>query len=212
VLWYAVNKHHLVRLVTVRDPAGLEPDDFFVTTDLSATGAETASLDAGRWSVEVCFRDVKQDLGGEQPQSWKRRGPERAAVLALWLHTVIWCWYLETHPAGHTWIRRPIDAAEHEPGDKLKRHVRPCRFAGSSKRGDVYKYDSCCDVEDAVAVCIQGGVRPGRPRRGSVLLAAGPGIDSTTSWPLQSQARNASVPAGFRTARVVVAAGTVTCA
>jgi hypothetical protein len=23
------------------------------------------------------------------------------------LHTVIWCWYLETHPAGHTWTRRP---------------------------------------------------------------------------------------------------------
>jgi hypothetical protein len=107
VLWYAVNKDHLLRLVTVRDPAGLEPDDFFVTTDLSATGAETASRYAGRWSIEVCFRDVKQDLGGEQPQSWKRRGPERAAALSLWLHTVIWCWYLETHPAGHTWIRRP---------------------------------------------------------------------------------------------------------
>lgn len=35
---------------------------------------------ASRWAIEVCFRDVKQDLGGHQPQSWKRRGPERAAA------------------------------------------------------------------------------------------------------------------------------------
>ena len=39
VLWYAVNKRDLLRLVIVRDPAGAEPDDFFVTTDLPASGA-----------------------------------------------------------------------------------------------------------------------------------------------------------------------------
>ena len=37
VLWYAVNKRDLLRLVIVRDPAGIEPDDFFITTDLTAT-------------------------------------------------------------------------------------------------------------------------------------------------------------------------------
>jgi len=107
VLWYAVNKADLVRLVIVRHPEGAEPDDFFVTTDLAATGAETASRYAGRWSIEVCFRDVKQDLGGENPQSWKRKGPERAACLSLWLHSVIWCWYLDAHPAAGTWPARP---------------------------------------------------------------------------------------------------------
>jgi hypothetical protein len=39
--------------------------------------------------------------------SWKRRGPERAAALSLWLHAAIWCWYLQTNPAGRTWIPRP---------------------------------------------------------------------------------------------------------
>ena len=78
VLWYRVNAEELVRLVIVADPSGVEPDDFFVTTDLTASGADTASRYAGRWSIEVCFRDVKQDLGGENPQSWKRKGPERA--------------------------------------------------------------------------------------------------------------------------------------
>lgn len=107
VLWYKVNKHQLLRLVIVRDPDGVEPDDFFVTTDRTASGAEVASHYAGRWSIEVCFRDVKQDLGAQDPQSWKRKGPERTACLSLWLHTLIWCWYLDTHPAGHTWIPRP---------------------------------------------------------------------------------------------------------
>ena len=107
VLWYTVNKHHLVRLVIVRDPTGVEPDDFFFTTDLAATGAETASRYAGRWSIEVTFRDVKQNLGGENPQTWKRQGPERAAALSLWIHGVVWCWYLDTHPTGNTWPTKP---------------------------------------------------------------------------------------------------------
>ena len=33
-----------------------------------------------------------------------RQGPERAANLSLWLHALIWCWYLDTHPTGGTWI------------------------------------------------------------------------------------------------------------
>lgn len=107
VLWYRVNKTDLVRLVIVRDPDGIEPDDFFFTTDLAATGADIAWRYARRWSIEVTFRDVKQHLGGENPQSWKRQGPERAAALSLWLHGLVWCWYLDTHPTGGTWPTRP---------------------------------------------------------------------------------------------------------
>jgi hypothetical protein len=107
VLWYRVNKTDLVRLVIVRDPDGIEPDDYFFTTDLDATGDHVAARYATRWAIEVCFRDVKQDLGGHNPQSWKRKGPERAAALSLWLHATIWCWYLTAHPTGGTWIPRP---------------------------------------------------------------------------------------------------------
>ena len=81
VLWYGVCRTALVRLVIVRDPNGIEPDDFFFSTDLTATGAAIASRYAGRWSIEVTFRDTKQDLGGQDPQSWRRQGPERAACL-----------------------------------------------------------------------------------------------------------------------------------
>lgn len=106
VLWYKVSPHRLVRLVVVRDPTGTQPDDFFVTSDPSATDAEVAAGYAGRWSIEVTNRDAKQDLRGEDPQSWKGDGPTRAAALSLWLHTAIWCWYLVTHGTTQTWTVR----------------------------------------------------------------------------------------------------------
>ena len=115
VLWYAVNKTDLVRLVIVRDPDGREPDDYFFTTDLNADAVDVASRYAARWAIEVCFRDVKQHLGGQNPQSWKRRGPERAAALSLWLHATVWCWYLTTHPDGATWTPRPWYRAKSTP-------------------------------------------------------------------------------------------------
>jgi len=107
VLWYRVNKTDLVRLVITRDPDDVEPDDYFFTTDRNASATDVVSRYAARWAIEVCFRDVKQDLGGQNPQSWKRNGPERAAALSLWLHATIWCWYLTTHPTGRTWTPRP---------------------------------------------------------------------------------------------------------
>jgi len=107
VLWYTVNPDRMVRLVIVRDPTGTQPDDFFVTTDTTSTFADIASRYAGRWSIEVTFRDTKQHLGGEQPQSWRGAGPERAAALSLWLHTAIWCWYLTTFGTRPSWTPRP---------------------------------------------------------------------------------------------------------
>lgn len=44
VLWYSVDKHHLVLLVIVRDPTGVMRDDFFFTTDVAAGAGWVASL------------------------------------------------------------------------------------------------------------------------------------------------------------------------
>lgn len=107
VLWYTVDPNQMVRLIIVRDPTGTQPDDFFITTDTVATDAEIASRYCGRWSIEVTFRDTKQHLGGEQPQSWRGAGPERAAALSLWLHTAIWCWYLSSYGSRRSWTPRP---------------------------------------------------------------------------------------------------------
>jgi hypothetical protein len=90
VLWYVTDPDHLVLLVIVRDPKGVMHDDFFFTTDLEASPGDVASLYAGRWSIECVNREVKQCLHAEDPQSWKGKGPERAASLSLWLYAAIW--------------------------------------------------------------------------------------------------------------------------
>lgn len=99
-LWYGVRPDAMIRLVVVRDPDGVEPDDFFFTTDLTMTPGDVVSTYAGRWAIECTYRDVKQLIGAQQPQTWKGNGPERAANLAFWLHGAIWTWYL-THSGTH---------------------------------------------------------------------------------------------------------------
>jgi hypothetical protein len=103
VLWYKVCREQQVLLVIVRDPEGKQPDDFFFTTDLGASGARVAGDYAGRWSIEDTFRNVKQYLGGEHPQAWKGQGPERAAMLSLWLYAATWEWYITTQGTKMTW-------------------------------------------------------------------------------------------------------------
>ena len=107
VLWYSIDKVNLVLLVIVRDPQGVMHDDFFFTTDLGGSPADVASRYAGRWSIECVNREVKQCLGAEDPQCWKRQGPERAASLSLWLYAAIWTWYIPTFGTTPSWIPRP---------------------------------------------------------------------------------------------------------
>jgi len=104
VLWYKVS-HTPVLLVISRDPAGKEQDDFFFTTDLQLTAAEVIGGFAGRWSIEDTFKNTKQSLGSEEPQTWKGQGPERAAVISLWLYSVVWAWYIRY---GYGKTRLPV--------------------------------------------------------------------------------------------------------
>ena len=106
VLWYHVSKQPVL-LVISRDPAGKEKDDFFFTTDLTMTPAEVVSHFAGRWCIEDTFKHTKQLLGGQEPQTFKRQGPERAAALSLWLYSLVWLWYLKQKHSQRTFLVWP---------------------------------------------------------------------------------------------------------
>ena len=110
VVWYKVSQKPVL-LVISRDPAGKEKDDFFFTTDLSLTPAEVISGFAGRWSIEDTFKNTKQFIGGQEPQTWKGKGPERAAALSLWIYSVVWLWYLQ-----QKWNRRYFFVQPWYPG------------------------------------------------------------------------------------------------
>jgi hypothetical protein len=93
VIWYKVSRKPVL-LVISRDPDGKEKDDFFFTTDTRLSGATVIGGFAGRWSIEDTFKNTKQFLGGQEPQTWKGKGPRRAAAISFWLYSVVWLWYL----------------------------------------------------------------------------------------------------------------------
>lgn len=103
VLWYGVKPKAPVLLVICRDPDGQEPDDFFCTTDVHALPEHIVEIYAGRWSIEDTFKNTKQSLKGETPQSWKKHGPERIAHLSFLLYSLVWLWYLLTQGTKRTW-------------------------------------------------------------------------------------------------------------
>jgi len=106
VLWYRVS-HQPMLLVISRDPQGQEKDDFFCTTDVTMKPAEVIGCFADRWAIEDTFKNTKQLLGSQEPQTWKRQGPERAAGLGLWLYSLVWLWYLLQKSNRRTFIVQP---------------------------------------------------------------------------------------------------------
>ena len=114
VLWYSVS-HKPILLVISRDPAGKERDDFFFTTDVTMTAAEVLECYNDRWAIEDTFKSTKQLLGGQQPQTFKGKGPERAAGLSLWLYSVVWLWYLSQKPTRRYFIVQPWYAMKETP-------------------------------------------------------------------------------------------------
>jgi hypothetical protein len=93
VIWYWVS-HQPILLIISRDPAGKERDDFLFTTDLTMTATEVLECYNDRWAIEDSFKNTKQFLGGQQPQTYKGQGPERAAAISLCLYSMVWLWYL----------------------------------------------------------------------------------------------------------------------
>jgi hypothetical protein len=106
VLWYAVSRKPIL-LVISRDPNGKEKDDFFFTTDMTMDPAEVLACYADRWAIEDTFKNTKQFLGGQEPQTHKAKGPERAAGLSLWLYSMVWLWYLKLKPSRRYFIVQP---------------------------------------------------------------------------------------------------------
>ena len=106
VLWYSVS-HSPVLLVISRDPAGNEKDDFFLTTDVTLSAAEVLECYNDRWAIEDTFKNTKQLLGAQQPQTFKGKGPQRAAGLSLWLYSMVWLWYLNQKSTHRYFIVQP---------------------------------------------------------------------------------------------------------
>jgi hypothetical protein len=49
-----------------------------------------------RWPLEVCFRDVKQFLGFEDPQNWVAKATTRTAPLIFFIYDLALLWYAQS--------------------------------------------------------------------------------------------------------------------
>jgi hypothetical protein len=98
-LWYSSAGPRPLRIVVVRDPSGRRRDDCFFTTAVKTNAKTVLKTIAMRWSLEVAFRDMKQSLGLEDPQSRTRLAVERTAPTAMVLYSLTVMWYAHS---GHT--------------------------------------------------------------------------------------------------------------
>ncbi len=95
-LWYSSAGQRLLRVVVVRDPKGHRRDDCFFSTDLTLTPLKILETFALRWPLEVCFRDVKQFLGFEDPQNRVSQATQRTAPLVLYIYDLTLLWYAQS--------------------------------------------------------------------------------------------------------------------
>lgn len=86
-----------------------------VTDDLNASMKTIVAEYLKRWSIEDTFKNTKQLLGGQHPQTFKGKGPERAAGLSLWLYSMAWLWYLKQKSKHRYFIVQPWNPLKSTP-------------------------------------------------------------------------------------------------
>ena len=92
-LWYNSTGNAPVRIVVVRDPKGRRKDDAFFSTDPDMSVQTILQTYAQRWSLEVAFRDTKQQLGFERSQARTKKAVQRTAPFAFVAYTIIVAWF-----------------------------------------------------------------------------------------------------------------------
>ncbi len=95
-LWYSSAGQRLLRIVVVHDPSHRRRDDCFFSTNLKQTPPEILTKFSLRWPLEVCFRDVKQFLGFEDPQNRVSRATQRTAPLIFYIYDLVVIWYAQS--------------------------------------------------------------------------------------------------------------------
>jgi hypothetical protein len=119
--WYRPAGTRLLRIVVVRVSHGVIPVRTFFSTDLSMTVAEVLETYAGRWSIEVCFRDLKQLLGFGDSQARLQTAVARTAPFVGYTYTLLVLWF-STHQTMSSTLATP-------PLRPWYRHKRGYSFA-----------------------------------------------------------------------------------
>jgi hypothetical protein len=105
--WYRACGVGLLRVLVVKVSSGAISCRVFFCTDASRSVREILEGYAGRWAIEVCFRDLKQDLGFAESSARKRAAVERVAPFVGLIYTLLVAWFTE-HAYTHSLATPPI--------------------------------------------------------------------------------------------------------
>lgn len=115
-LWKRVARRQLLRIVCVQSPGDAKVRAFF-STDPTMSVVEILTTYARRWSAEVCFRDLKQELGFADSQARTRNAVERTAPFVGYCYTTLVLWF-----AAGAW-ESPLAKPPLRPWYRQKRHL-----------------------------------------------------------------------------------------
>lgn len=96
--WYQACGVRLLRIVIVRMTTGHLPWRVFFSTDSNASVREVLETYAGRWAIEVAFRDLKQHLGFADSPARLRAAVERTAPFAGLVYSALALWCADVLP------------------------------------------------------------------------------------------------------------------
>jgi hypothetical protein len=140
VQWYGPWKDLPVRLILLRDTSKYY-NLALITTDLSTPAEQIISAYAARWSIEVVFSQMRQNLGVGQARNRTAHAVNRTLPFGLTVYTLIILWYAQHgHPtqdaAAHRslspWYTTKTDPSFQDMIDALRRATLAARFSPTS--------------------------------------------------------------------------------
>jgi hypothetical protein len=93
--WYRSTRASLLRVVVVRVDTGDRALRAFFSTDPSVSVSYLLEAYAGRWNIEVCFRELKQLLGFADSSARKRKAVERMAPFVALIYSTLVLWFAQ---------------------------------------------------------------------------------------------------------------------
>ena len=93
--WYRGAGARLGRVVVVRVDAGAIRLRTFFCTDADRPAPDVLLTYAGRWAIEVCFKDLKQQLGFADSSARKQAAVERTAPFVGYIYGVLVLWFAD---------------------------------------------------------------------------------------------------------------------
>lgn len=93
--WYRACGVRLLRVVIVKVQTGTLGLRVFFCTDATLSVRDILERYAGRWSIEVCFRNLKQLMGFADSSARKKAAVERTAPFVGFVYSLLVVWFIQ---------------------------------------------------------------------------------------------------------------------